>query len=150
MLVGSGDVSLPDVRVVKRDWSEATEVSEIRDFDVGIMPLPDTPWARGKCGFKLIQCMACAVPVVASPVGVNARLVDEGVNGFLAADTAQWTKALERLRADPALRERMGLEGRSKVERGYSLRVVGPRVTDLLRRAASEAVPRAAARRERF
>jgi glycosyltransferase involved in cell wall biosynthesis len=137
LLVGAGKTSLPDVRAEHREWSEATEVEDIREFDVGIMPLPDTSWARGKCGFKLIQCMACGIPVVASPVGVNADLVDHGVNGFLAATPADWIAALGRLRDDPALRRQMGDAGRTKIEHHYSLRALAPRVSSLLRRATN-------------
>jgi len=117
-------------------WSEDTEVSQIQSMDIGIMPLTDTPWARGKCGYKLIQYMACGLPVVASPVGVNAEIVEHGVNGFLASTEADWHAALTTLLTDPALRQRMGAAGRRKVEAQYSLQVWGPRVAALLRSAA--------------
>ena len=106
------------------------------------MPLPETPWARGKCGYKLIQYMACGLPVVASPVGVNRRIVEHGVNGFLAETEDEWRKAIETLLHDPDLRRRMGLAGRAKVEREYSLEVWGPRVAKLLREVADAGAAR--------
>ena len=112
-------------------WSEDTEVGEIQSMDIGVMPLPDTPWARGKCGYKLIQYMACGLPVVASPVGVNTEIVEHGVNGFLAESDAEWRTAIEALISDPDLRRRMGNAGREKVENDYSLQVWGPRVANL-------------------
>ncbi|MEO1264552.1 MAG: glycosyltransferase family 4 protein, partial [Pseudomonadota bacterium] len=97
-------------------WSEASEVALIQGMDIGIMPLPDEPWARGKCGYKLIQYMACGLPVVASPVGVNTEIVAHGVNGFLATTEADWVSALTTLSQSPDLRARMGAAGRAKVE----------------------------------
>jgi glycosyltransferase involved in cell wall biosynthesis len=123
-------------------WTEETEVRSILGLDVGIMPLVDGPFERGKCGYKLVQYMACGLPVVASPVGVNRQLVDPGVNGFLAATEEEWRVAIETLGADAALRRRMGEAGRRKVEERYSLQVTAPRLVDLLARAAG---PRAAA-----
>ncbi len=114
-------------------WSEEMEVSLIRGMDIGLMPLPDTPWTRGKCGYKLIQYMACGLPVVASPVGVNSEIVEHGVNGFLASTDQEWREALSTLLANPELRRRMGAAGRKKVEEHYSLQVWGPRVAELLR-----------------
>lgn len=114
-------------------WSEETEVRRIQEMDIGIMPLIDTPWARGKCGYKLIQYMACALPVVASPVGVNADIVEHGVNGFLVTTQAQWREALVTLLRDADLRQRMGAAGRQKVEAQYSLQVWGPRVAAMLK-----------------
>jgi glycosyltransferase involved in cell wall biosynthesis len=127
-LVGSGSVDLPGVPVEGVGWREETEVDEIRGFDVGIMPLPDAPWARGKCGFKLIQSMACGLPVVASPVGVNAEIVEDGGNGFLATTQDAWKAALMRLAGDEALRRRMGQAGRQKVEARYCLQVTAERL----------------------
>lgn len=132
LLVGSGHVDLPGVPVEVVAWSEETEVNEIRGFDVGIMPLPDEPWARGKCGFKLIQYMACGLPVVASPVGVNAEIVENGTNGFLAHDTDEWVSALERLMGDSALIQRLGGAGRHKVQERYCLEVTARRFTALM------------------
>lgn len=125
-LVGSGPITLPGVPVDLVDWRDDTEVAEISQFDVGIMPLPDESWARGKCGFKLIQYMACGLPVVASPVGVNKELVEEGVNGFQATTTEDWLAALYSLYEDAELRQRMGTAGRQRVEQQYCLSVTAP------------------------
>ena len=113
-------------------WTEATEVSSIASLDIGIMPLLDGPFERGKCGYKLIQYMACGLPVVASPVGMNCQIVEHGVNGFLAETPEQWEQALCTLLADPSLRHRMGQAGRHKVEKHYCIQVTGPKVAALL------------------
>lgn len=117
-------------------WREETEVSLLHDADIGIMPLPDQPFERGKCGYKLLQYMACALPTVASPVGVNAQIVAEGESGFLARDDEEWREHLSRLSADAALRERLGARGRAIVEESYALSRWGPRLAELLRDAA--------------
>jgi glycosyltransferase involved in cell wall biosynthesis len=132
-LVGSGQVELSGLPVELIAWSEAMEVATIGGFDVGIMPLPDELWARGKCGFKLIQYMACSLPVVASPVGVNCQIVEHGVNGFLAETPEQWDEALRTLAADPVLRARMGQAGRLKVEQQFSLHVTGPMLVEFIK-----------------
>lgn len=133
VLVGSGPVSLPGVPVEIRPWREETEVEDIQAFDIGIMPIPDTPWARGKCGFKLIQYMACGLPVVASPVGVNSEIVDEGRSGYLAAGDEQWVAALSALATNPARRRQFGVVGREKVVRRYSVDVAAPLLAAALR-----------------
>ena len=131
-LVGGGHVELDELPVRIIPWSEKTEVADIWDFDVGIMPLPDSPWERGKCGYKLIQYMACGKPVVASPVGANTEIVEHGVNGFLAESAEEWLEALTVLRDDPDLRKKMGTEGRRIVERKYCLQVTAPLLVSLL------------------
>lgn len=115
------------------EWTEAGEVPFLQALDIGIMPLTDTPWARGKCGYKLIQYMACGLPVVASPVGVNRDIVEHGVNGFLAESDDEWRAAIKTLLNDAELRHRMGAAGRKKVEEEYSLQIWGPRVAQMLR-----------------
>jgi glycosyltransferase involved in cell wall biosynthesis len=132
VLIGAGEVSLRSVPVEYVPWSAESEVTEMQRFDVGIMPLVDSPWERGKCGYKLIQYMACGRPVVASPVGVNKQIIEEGVNGFLAATTSDWVRALNALRDNPDLRKRMGIAGRKRVESEYCLHVTTPRLMSLL------------------
>ena len=116
-------------------WTEDSEIERIAAFDVGIMPLHDTPWERGKCAYKLLQVMAAGKPVIASPVGANAQVVQHGVNGFLADGPEEWVDALRRLE-DPDLRRRMGAEARKTVEDQYSTAVVGPRLAAILAAAA--------------
>lgn len=118
------------------EWSEALEVEEVRAMDIGVMPLPDDIWALGKCGYKLVQYMACALPVVASPVGVNSEIVSPGENGFLATGESEWSEALLRLIDDSELRRTFGAAGRRRVEESYSLDVHSPRLVRLLRSLA--------------
>jgi glycosyltransferase involved in cell wall biosynthesis len=126
-LIGA-QLEIPGVNIECLPWSQATEAQSIAGIDIGLMPLRDSPWERGKCGYKLIQYMACSKPVVASPVGVNARIVQSGVNGFLARSTAEWVETLSLLAADPNLRVACGKQGRSMVESQYSLQVAAPRL----------------------
>ncbi len=137
LVVGAADVQLPGVEVESVPWSATTEAELIARFDIGVMPLSDSPWERGKCGYKLIQYMACGVPVVASPVGVNRSLVSDGVNGFLAADAAGWYEALKRLADDAALRGRLGAAGRLRVESDYCVQVTAPRLARWLHTVAT-------------
>lgn len=131
-LIGASNVSLPNIDCEYLDWSEETEIELMRQAHVGIMPLPDTPWEQGKCGFKLIQYMGCHLPVVASPVGVNRDIVDQGVNGFLASTTEAWVEALEYLRDRPDHASTIGSAGRKKAEEQYSLEVWGPQYVSML------------------
>ncbi len=134
--IGSGNLGWR-IPVEVRAWSATTEVADLRGIDVGIMPLPDSPWERGKCGFKLIQYMACGRPVVGSPVGVNDDLIHPGVNGFKATTPEEWIGALDALRSDRDLRRRMGEAGRGQVERAYCLQVAAPKLAGLLSGAAA-------------
>ena len=118
-------------------WSEASEIAAVQAMDIGIMPLPDEPWARGKSGYKLVQYMACGLPLVASPVGVNSTIVEDKISGFLATDIAAWRTALDRLIADPALRAAMGWAGRARAVENYSLASQAPRLIEAMRSAAA-------------
>lgn len=135
-LVGAAPGALAGVPADLAAWNESTEARDIAAFDIGIMPLADGPWEQGKCGFKLVQYMACGVPVVASPVGANRRIVEHGVHGFLASTPQEWVQALTELVRDAALRARMGAAGRRRVEDSYSMQVVAPRLAQLLQQAA--------------
>jgi len=102
------------------DWSEEHEIKNILTFDVGIMPLHDDPWSRGKCGFKLVQYMSCKNPVIASPVGMNTSLVKEGVNGFLVTTVEEWFEAFETLYLDKDLQKQMANNNFKKIETEYN------------------------------
>ena len=126
---------LAGIPVESFPWSEASEVERICAFDIGIMPLENSPWEQGKCAYKLLQAMAAAKPVVASNVGANGQVVRHGVNGYLAETADDWAEYLGRLSADPMLRFRMGLEAFRTVSEGYSVAAVLPRLASVLERA---------------
>lgn len=112
-------------------WTEASEVELLNSIDIGVMPLVDGPWERGKCGYKLIQYMACSRPVVASCVGVNDEIVDEGRNGYLAHAEEDWEHALSALIENCGLRQSLGEHGRARVEQMYSLQAQAPRLCNM-------------------
>lgn len=120
-IVGASGISIEGLKVESAPWTLETEVEELNRFHIGLMPLPDDPWTRGKGGYKLLQYMAMGLPVVSSPVGINSRLVSHGDNGFLAANGRQWLEYLGQLIESPQLRQDMGAKGRAAVEREYSL-----------------------------
>jgi glycosyltransferase involved in cell wall biosynthesis len=137
VVIGGKAPQIPGVTVVEIDWQEQTEVELINSFDVGVMPLPDDDWARGKCAFKLIQYMACAVPVIASRVGANAEVVN-GECGLLAATPNEWVEGLRMLRDQPGKRTSMGQTGRERVVQHYSLHRNLPLLEAVIREVAGK------------
>jgi glycosyltransferase involved in cell wall biosynthesis len=121
------------------EWAEEREVADVQAMDIGVMPLPDEPWARGKSGFKLIQYMACGLPVIASPVGVNSTIVAPGVNGILANSAEEWQSALTMLIEGPQLRRTMGEAGRERAVAEFSLASQAPRLVALFQEVAATA-----------
>jgi len=118
---GAGEpLDVPGVPTEQPAWTLDGEVQLFNTCDVGVYPLADDEWSRGKCGFKAIQFMACSVPVVAAAVGVNREIIDDGVNGFLASNDEEWVCKLSRLIDDPALRTTLGAKGRETVVSRYS------------------------------
>jgi glycosyltransferase involved in cell wall biosynthesis len=140
--VVGGRIAAAHPRIESRPWSLAGEAQELAGFDIGVMPLPDDEWTRGKCGLKLIQYMAAGLPVVASPVGVNREIVRAGVNGYLAATEREWVAALARLIESAPLRRELGARGRAIAEAEYSLSMWAPRYLAILRQAAQVRVAR--------
>lgn len=132
-VIGGGAVDLPGVQIEVLPWSEETEAENITACDIGVMPLLDSPWERGKCGYKLIQYMACGLPVVASNVGANADIVQDGENGFLVNTSNEWFIALDQLLNDWSLQQRLGQAGRQCVERMYCIQQTGVKMAGLLR-----------------
>lgn len=106
--------------VIRKQWRYEEEIEDLHSFDIGLMPLTDDPWARGKCGFKLLQYMAVGVPAVCSPVGVNSEIITHGINGLWARDDGEWVRSLGTLIEDHTLRWRMGDMARETVLSRYS------------------------------
>jgi glycosyltransferase involved in cell wall biosynthesis len=118
--------------VSNHEWRLDREVADLQSFDIGLMPMPDNEWTRGKCAFKALQYMAVGIPVVCSPVGMNSEVVQDGVNGFLADSEAEWFEKLSLLIEDRGLREAMGQRGRAMVEERYSVQANFPKVLQVL------------------
>lgn len=137
-VVGAGhvpDMGLPQVFV---PWNLKDEVHHLQSFEIGLMPLPDDEWTRGKGGYKLLQYMACGLPCLASPVGINTTLVAEGENGFLARTEEEWVEKLLRLIDQPELRTGMGQAGRRRAEAEYSFRAATPKLSEALKQIIVE------------
>lgn len=128
------------VKVENFNWSMDREVSDFQNIDIGIYPLFDTLWVRGKAGFKAIQYMAVGVPVVASSVGMNKDIIQDGVNGFLAGSEEEWVDKISRLIEDPVLRKKIGLAGRRTVEENFSIKLNAQKLLDILERKTSKPV----------
>jgi len=133
---GQSSAGWPEGRFDVVPWSYETEVKEMEAFDIGVMPLPDTEWSKGKCSLKLLQYMALGLPSVSSRIGMNCEVVEDGVEGFLAGDIDEWTQKLSLLIEDPSLRERMGRLAREKVLGRYSLDHTAPLLANVLKKAA--------------
>lgn len=119
-IIADFDLETRHLATVPVAWNESTEARELAASHIGIAPMPDNPWTRGKCALKILQYMAAGLPVVASPAGVNRDVVVDGETGYLAVSESQWTDALQKLIDDAGLRERQGLLGRQRVLEGYS------------------------------
>ncbi len=131
-LVCDAFVDIPGIKTEKKIWRESEESDDVRSFDMGIAPLPDNPWTRGKCAFKILTYSASGIPVVCSPVGANREAVIDGETGFLAANEKEWLDRLSLLVEDRELRERMGGKGRSYIASKYSSELTGNELAGLL------------------
>jgi len=123
-IFGAGEIiSISGVKIENHDWHLKEEVEYFQSIDIGIYPLIDTLWARGKAGFKAIQYMAIGVPVVASSIGMVKDFIEDGVNGCLVKTEEEWVEKISKLIEDPNLRRKIGLAGRKTVEEKYSLKL---------------------------
>jgi glycosyltransferase involved in cell wall biosynthesis len=136
-VLGAADFRVPGAKnVITKRWNLDTEIADVSSFDVGLMPLPDTPLSHGKCGFKALLYMSLGIPCIVSPVGVNCDIVKDGENGLVASTESEWIEAIGRLADDPALREKLGQAGRQTIVERYSGQRWAPRFLDVLREAA--------------
>jgi glycosyltransferase involved in cell wall biosynthesis len=134
-VIGTPDYRLNGVDVEAMRWTSQTEISDLKTVDIGIMPLPDDKWSRGKCGLKALQYMALGIPTICSPVGVNSTIITDGENGFIADSKEEWIAKLKSLLHSTELRERIGSAGRKTVEGEYSAAVQAPRVLEVFESA---------------
>jgi len=132
-VIGPSAYKLDGLDVESITWRSSTEVEDLRPIGIGIMPLPENEWTKGKCGMKALQYMGLGIPTVCSPVGVNTEIIRDGENGFLAANDEQWTQKLTLLLHSPELRKKIGLAGRKTVEERFSVAVQVPRVYEVLK-----------------
>jgi glycosyltransferase involved in cell wall biosynthesis len=136
LLVGDPRLAALDLpRAEVRAWSMAREADDLRAMDVGLMPLQDSEWTRGKCAFKAIQYMAVGAPVVASRLGASAEVVEDGGSGLLVDGPEGWAGALEGICADPGLRAAMGRRGRQLAQERFSLRATLPDLARVIQAA---------------
>ncbi|MBN1912817.1 MAG: glycosyltransferase family 4 protein [Candidatus Omnitrophica bacterium] len=123
-----GLFAMPGVlNLSSKEWSQKEELDDLNSFDIGIMPMPENEWTKGKCGFKAILYMSVGIPCICSAVGVNKEIISEGVNGYLASTEKEWLEKLSLLVKDAALRQRLAGQARKTIEEKYSLKINAPK-----------------------
>jgi glycosyltransferase involved in cell wall biosynthesis len=132
-VIGTPAYKLDNIEVEAMPWRAKTELEDLSEIDIGIMPLPDDAWSKGKCALKALQFMALGIPTVCSPVGVNTAVIHDDKNGFIAGSEDEWVEKLTRLLRSAELRERLGRAGRTTVEQGYSAKIQAPKVHEIFR-----------------
>jgi glycosyltransferase involved in cell wall biosynthesis len=131
-VIGDGSYRNEELAISGIPWNAATEIEDLRTIDIGLMPLPNDEWVRGKCGLKGLQYMALGIPTVMSPVGVNGEIIQHGKNGFLAGRDDEWVEVLSTLIEDPVLRADIGAAGRHRVVEAYSVNAWREKFCDLV------------------
>jgi len=120
-VIGDGNYRNEELNITGLPWKKEDELKELSTFDIGIMPIPDDDWSKGKCGLKGLQYMALEIATVMSPVGVNSEIIKDGENGFLASDADEWVEKISRLIEDVLLRTKLGKAARKTVDDHYSV-----------------------------
>jgi glycosyltransferase involved in cell wall biosynthesis len=133
-IIGVGSATLPGVDLEVRQWSAETEVANLQDCNIGLVPLNDTQWNPWKFFLKTVQYMAVGIPVVARRMGSNAEVIQDGVNGFLVDSKKEWHDRLRLLIENAELRRQMGIEARKTIIENYSIQSQMPRVVDVFER----------------
>lgn len=139
-IIGSEFSELSHPRIMNKAWSLEEEIADLSTFDIGIMPMPDNGWTKGKCGFKAIQYMAMGIPAVCQAVGANKEIITSGRDGFLVSTAKEWLDALDLLINDKGLRSQIGLAARNTVVQRYSLGGKAPELVRLLKDVAENKV----------
>lgn len=124
--------------IINISWSIDEEIKHLKTFDIGIMPMPDNEWTRGKCGFKAILYMSMGIPCVCSPVGVNKEIIKDGINGFFADKPEEWIDKLSLLIDNAELRKKIGLAGRKTIEEKFSVKLNAPKMLEIFKQVFSE------------
>ena len=137
-VIGTPAYDCPPVDVEAMPWRAETELEDLSEIDIGMMPLPDDRWSKGKCGLKALQFMALGIPTICSPVGVNTDIIHDDQNGFIAATEDEWVEKLSRLLRSAELRQRLGQAGRATVEEKYSAITQTPRVYEIFKSVLSD------------
>jgi glycosyltransferase involved in cell wall biosynthesis len=138
-VIGTPSYECSPINVEATRWRAETEVEDLRAVDIGVMPLPEDRWSKGKCGLKALQFMAVGIPTVCSPVGVNTDIIQDDQNGFIAGSEEEWVDKLGRLLRSPELRQRLGQAGRATVEEKYSATTQAPRVFEIFKSVLRDA-----------
>ena len=131
-VIGTPEYRLEGVPVEAIPWRSESELDDLRPIDLGVMPLPNDAWSKGKCGLKALQFMALGIPTICSPVGVNTEIIQDGENGFIADTEQEWVDKMGRLLRSVELRNQLGLAGRATVDQKYSAIAQAPRVYEVL------------------
>jgi glycosyltransferase involved in cell wall biosynthesis len=134
-VIGTPVYKISGVDTEAVQWRSESEIDDLQPIDIGLMPLPDEDWTKGKCGLKALQYMALGIPTICSPVGVNSTIIQDGVNGFLAGDKADWIEKIKQLIHSADLRRELGRAGRETVESKYSAKAIAPKVLEVFRTA---------------
>jgi glycosyltransferase involved in cell wall biosynthesis len=121
-----------ELPLIRKRWSADEEEADLKSFDIGLMPLANDMWSKGKCGLKILQYFGVGVPVVCSPIGVNRDIVEDGVSGYWAENEKEWEDRILKMIQERRSWKEMGLRGRERVEQDYSLTVNGPRILNFL------------------
>ncbi len=124
--------NIDDRKIFFRRWSRETELKDLQEMDIGIMPLIDSTWTKGKCSFKMLQYMSVGIPVVVSPVGMNNEVLSKDNVGYAASTSPEWEKALSKLINNKKMREEMGDNGREVVKKYYSIETTGRKLAEVL------------------
>jgi glycosyltransferase involved in cell wall biosynthesis len=138
-VIGTPAYECPPIDVEAMAWRADTELKDLSGIDIGVMPLPDDKWSKGKCGLKALQFMALGIPTVCSPVGVNTDIIQDDQNGFMAGTEDEWVDKLSRLLRSHELRQRLGQAGRATIEQKYSAITQAPRVYEIFKSVLREA-----------